>query len=64
MPSRGQINRQRDIVDFCLSDRACRKDIPTKGWERHLSRYWALKIWLSYRAAKVLDRGLSVLEVA
>ena len=64
MPGQGKVERQGNVVDMYLNDRAYWKDVPVEVWEYRLGGYQVLKKWLSYRESKVLRRSLTVSEVS
>ena len=53
-----------DTLDVYLNAVAYWKNVPRRVWEYQLGGYQVLKKWLSYRAAALLGRALTVDEVA
>jgi hypothetical protein len=49
--------------DVFLNADLCWRNVPTEVWEFTIGGYQVLKKWLSYRAAAVLDRPLTLAEV-
>ncbi|TGE20117.1 type ISP restriction/modification enzyme [Hymenobacter elongatus] len=54
---------QPDHLDIWLNDEACWAAVPAAVWATTLGGYPVLKKWLSYRAAPVLGRDLTMDEV-
>ena len=54
---------QPDHLDIWLNEDACWGSVPTAVWTTTLGGYQVLKKWLSYRAAPVLGRDLTLEEV-
>lgn len=64
MPGKGKITAQKGgVLDICLNEVACWKNVPAKVWDYTIGGYQVIKKWLSYREKSILGRGLTPEEV-
>lgn len=64
MPGKGKIMAQKGgVLDICLNEVACWKNVPAKVWDYTIGGYQVIKKWLSYREKSILGRGLTPEEV-